>query len=117
VVRGATRTKSVADQLPPRRFAPGDRVRVASRPVLGHCRTPWYVRGKPGVVASVHGAFRNPELLAYHRPGLPVQVLYKVRFEQRALWQRYAGPPGDHIEIDIFEHWLEPQKQGAAQHA
>ena len=102
------RAKAIADQAPPRRFAPGDAVRVAVRPVLGHCRTPWYVRGKAGVVTSVHGAFRNPELLAYHKPGLPAQVLYKVRFAQGALWERYRGPPGDELEVDIFEHWLEP---------
>jgi nitrile hydratase subunit beta len=89
-------------------FAPGDAVRVAARPALGHCRTPWYLRGKTGVVAAVHGAFRNPELLAYHRPGLPARTLYKVRFKQGDLWGRYAGPAGDHLEADIYEHWLEP---------
>jgi hypothetical protein len=90
------------------RLAPGHRVRVAARPVLGHCRTPWYLRGKTGVVAAVQGTFKNPELLAYHKPGLPALVLYKVRFEQSAIWARYAGPPGDHLEADIYEHWLEP---------
>ena len=80
----------------PSSFAPGDRVRVAARPVLGHCRTPWYLRGKPGVVAAVLGRFRNPELLAYHKPGLPALVLYKIRFKQGDLWGRYAGPAGDH---------------------
>ena len=88
-------------------FAPGERVRVAARPVLGHCRTPWYLRGKTGVVAAVQGTFRNPELLAYHKPGLPAQVLYKVRFEQADLWGHYAGPASDHLEADIYEHWLE----------
>jgi nitrile hydratase len=88
-------------------FAPGERVRVAARPVLGHCRTPWYLRGKAGVVAAVQGTFRNPELLAYHKPGLPAQVLYKVRFEQAELWDHYAGPGSDHLEADIYEHWLE----------
>jgi hypothetical protein len=89
-------------------FVPGDPVRVARRPVLGHCRTPWYLRGKPGVVAAVLGRFRNPEQLAYHKPGLPARVLYKVRFEQGDLWGRYPGAAGDQLEADIFEHWLEP---------
>jgi hypothetical protein len=89
-------------------FAAGDRVRVSKRPVLGHCRTPWYLRGKPGVVAIVLGRFRNPEGLAYHKPGLPAQVLYKVRFKQSDLWGRYGGPAGDQLEADIYEHWLEP---------
>lgn len=97
-----------------RRFAPGDAVLVPQRAVLGHCRTPWYVRGKRGVVSLVHGNFRDPERLAYHRPGLPPQVLYKVRFRQRDIWQDYPGPAGDHIEVDIYEHWLEPARRGAA---
>jgi nitrile hydratase beta subunit-like protein len=90
------------------RFAPGDPVRIADRTVLGHCRTPWYLRGKRGVVAAIQGAFRNPEALAYHKPGLPVLTLYKVRFRQRDLWDRYTGPSGDQLEVDIYEHWLEP---------
>jgi nitrile hydratase len=90
------------------RFAIGEAVRVARRPALGHCRTPWYLRGRPGVVAGVQGAFRNPEQLAYHKPGLPLKTLYKVRFKQAELWSRYAGPPDDHLEADIYEHWLEP---------
>jgi len=52
--------------------------------------------------------FRDPERLAYHRPGLPAQVLYKVRFRQREVWPTYRGFDGDHIEVDIYEHWLEP---------
>ena len=90
------------------RFAPGDRVRVDARPVVGHCRTPWYLRGKAGVVAEVQGTFRNPEQLAYFKPGLPAQVLYKVRFKQAEVWSRYAGPDCDNLEVDIYEHWLEP---------
>jgi nitrile hydratase subunit beta len=93
---------------PHSRFSSGDPVRVSERAVLGHCRTPWYLRGKTGVIASVHGTFRDPESLAYHKPGLPAQVLYKVRFRQCDLWAGYTGPAGDQLEADIFEHWLEP---------
>lgn len=90
------------------RFACGDRVRVADRDALGHCRTPWYLRGKTGVIASVHGIFRDPERLAYHQPGLPAHALYKVRFTQSELWGRYEGPGRDQLEADIYENWLEP---------
>jgi len=31
-----------------------------------------------------------------------------VRFKQSDLWGRYHGPAGDHLEADIYEHWLEP---------
>lgn len=88
-------------------FKAGDRVRIATRPALGHCRTPWYVRGHTGTIASVHGAYHDPERLAYHKPGLPLQVLYKVRFLQRDLWPAYRGPAMDHLEADIYEYWLE----------
>ena len=53
--RGEQTSPSAQEQGPERRFAPGEPVRVAKRPVLGHCRTPWYLRGKTGVVASVQG--------------------------------------------------------------
>lgn len=106
-----SRSKSAtANGHPGARFAAGDAVRVAQRPVVGHCRTPWYLRGKVGLVATVHGIFRDPELLAYHKPGLPRRTLYKVRFKQREIWQRYNGAGGDHLEADIYEHWLEPAR-------
>ena len=89
-----TRAKARHAAPPASRFAPGDKVRVAARGALGHCRTPWYLRGKTGVIASIHGTFRDPERLAYHQPGLPEQVLYKVRFKQREVWGRYDGPDG-----------------------
>lgn len=91
---------------PAPRFRPGDPVRVNDRLALGHCRTPWYLRGKTGVIASVQGSFHDPEKLAYHKPGLPRQVLYKVRFRQSDLWSGYTGPYQDQLEADIYEHWL-----------
>ncbi len=89
------------------RFRCGDTVLVATREPVGHCRTPWYLRGRRGTVATVHGAYHDPERLAYHKPGMPLKVLYKVRFLQRDLWPRYAGPAEDHLEADIYEDWLE----------
>lgn len=88
-------------------FAVGDAVHVSARPALGHCRTPFFLRGKSGVVVEVHGVFRNPEQLAYHLPGLPAEPLYKVRFRQTDVWRGYTGPKGDTIEVDVYEHWLE----------
>jgi nitrile hydratase len=92
------------------RFAVGDRIMVASRPAHGHCRTPWYLRGRQGTIASVQGAYHDPERLAYHKPGLPLQMLYKVRFSQTDLWPAYRGPAGDNLEADIYEYWLEPAR-------
>ena len=90
------------------RFKPGDRVRIRTDSPPGHIRTPKYVQGKTGEVAGIHGAFRNPETLAYGRDGLPKQFLYLVRFDERDLWQQYRGSPRDTLLVDVYEHWLEP---------
>ena len=89
-------------------FKPGDRVRVRSGPAAGYVRTPAYVRGKEGLVETAHGAFPNPESLAYGGDGLPKQPLYLIRFAQRDVWEGYTGAPADKIYVDIYEHWLEP---------
>ena len=94
------------------RFKPGDMVRVDDRAVAGHCRAPWYLRGQTGVIAEVLGNFRDPERLAYHRPGVPRQILYKVRFKQSALWPGYTGPARDHLEADLTENWLQSAAAG-----
>jgi nitrile hydratase subunit beta len=90
------------------RFAPGVRVKVRPAAPPGHLRTPWYIRGRVGEVERLCGAFANPEELAYNRPGTPKQPLYRVRFRQRELWPDYRGPAQDTIEIEIYQHWLEP---------
>ncbi len=92
----------------PARFARGQRVAVRRADVPGHIRTPWYIRGRIGEIERLCGAFANPEELAYNRPGLPAQPLYRVRFRQAELWPDYAGPARDTIEIELYQHWLEP---------
>ena len=91
----------------PVRFAVGGRVQVRVAFPPGHVRTPFYCRGKTGVVERLCGAFPNPEELAYNRSGLPAQPLYRVRFASRDLWQDYAGAVADVVEIEIYQHWLE----------
>ncbi|MCC7426518.1 MAG: nitrile hydratase subunit beta [Alphaproteobacteria bacterium] len=71
-----------------------------------HIRTPFYIRGKTGVVAVAVGSFRNPETLALGGDGLPTQPLYRVRFMQRDIWPDYSGRPDDSIDIEIYQHWL-----------
>lgn len=88
-------------------LAPGTLVRVRSDPSAGHVRTPWYVKGKTGRVARVHGAFGNPETLAYGGDGKPEQPLYLVGFRQRDVWPDYGGPANDTVYLDLYEHWLE----------
>ncbi len=96
----------------PAKFAPGDHVRVRGSIAPGHVRTPWYCRGKSGVVERLCGAFANPEELAYARPGLPAQPLYRVRFRAQDLWPDYRENPADMVEIEIYQHWLEAVGEG-----
>ena len=86
-------------------FRPGQSVKVKSGSAPGHVRTPWYLRGKTGVVERVCGAFANPEELAYGRDGRPERVLYRVRFSMHEIW---GNGGADTIDAEIFEHWLEP---------
>jgi nitrile hydratase len=60
-----------------------------------------------GVVERLCGAYPNPEELAYGRSGVPKQPLYRVRFAQRDVWPAYAGPAGDTVDVEIYQHWLE----------
>ena len=89
------------------RFNVGDKVRVRRADPPGHRRTPFYIRGKQGVVERVCGAFPNPEELAYGFDGKPARALYRVRFMQREIWPDYSGPPHDTLDLEIYEHWLE----------
>ena len=90
------------------RFAPGDRVAVRRSESPGHIRTPHYVRGHVGEVERVCGPFANPEELAYGRAGTPPRPLYRVRFRGADLWPEDTGAAADAVEVEIYEHWLEP---------
>jgi len=86
------------------RFEPGACVRVADRQPQGHCRTPFYLRGRNGEVISLAGRFHDPAQLAQHRPGLPKLTLYRVRFAHIGLDGRTTQ---NEIMADIYEDWLE----------
>ena len=92
------------------RFAVGAAVRVKALYPPGHVRTPYYCRGKTGTVARICGAFANPEQLAYAAPEPDRQPLYRVHFTGRELWGDDAPAPDDSVEIEIYEHWLEPAR-------
>ena len=94
------------------RFAEGDAVRVRDLRHPGHMRTPHYVRGRTGRVATVVGPKLNPERLAYGGNGAPGVLLYRVRFAQPSVWPGYGGAPHDTLDVEIYEHWLEPASAG-----
>lgn len=87
-------------------FKLGDRVKVRFEDRPGHIRTPWYIRGKTGRIERVYGEFRNPELLAYGRDGLPKRTLYLVAFDYGEVWGKKSGSK-DKVLVDIYEHWLD----------
>jgi nitrile hydratase len=92
------------------RFAPGDRVHVAARypETPCHIRTPFYIRGKTGTVERLCGEYKNPEDLAFGKYDTDRFPLYRVRFDQAHVWPDYDGAAADKVEVEIFEHWLEP---------
>lgn len=92
----------------PARFRSGQQVVVSRRYPPGHLRTPYYCRGKTGIVERVLPAFLNPEEEGYGLYDRPPVTLYRVRFRQVELWPGYSGPDHDTVDIEIFEHWLEP---------
>lgn len=92
-----------------RKFKSGDAVIVRDAHPPGHIRTPTYLRGKRGIVVRDHGAWRNPEELAYGKPGLPKKTNYWVQFRMDELWAgKGVYGPNDTVAAEIYEHWLEP---------
>lgn len=86
-------------------YGPGDRVALKQMIPPGHVRTPWYLRGKTGVIERVLGDTGDPEALAYRR-NAPAR-LYRVRFTMGEVWGDAAERPDDMLDAEIFENWLE----------
>ena len=99
---------SVAAGAAAPRFNAGDRVRIHLAHPPGHRRVPFYIRGKIGMVERYVAPFPNPEELAYGFDGRPARHLYRVRFKQKEIWAKYQGPDEDTLDLEIYEHWLEP---------
>ncbi len=94
-------------------FQVGDRVKVKRfntqslfrRP---HIRTPGYLFGKTGVVASVAGAFLPPEQVSWNRDmskHVALQPVYRVAFTMGEIWM-HAEKPEDTVEVEVFQEWL-----------
>jgi len=93
------------------RFSTGERVRIPALFTIGHTRVPLYVRGAVGRIERVLREFLIPEDDAFARPHGRRRMLYRVRFPTRALWPDYHGPASDEVQIEIYEHWLEPVQE------
>lgn len=89
------------------KFATGQQVRIADRTPPMHHRVPSYAKGQVGVIERVCGMHGEPEKFIRGN-GQPAQRLYRVSIPQPDLWNSYSGDNGDILEIEVFEHWLEP---------
>jgi nitrile hydratase subunit beta len=98
-------------QASAQRFNIGDQVVVRQSYPSGHIRTPYYIRGKHGIVADRIGQFPNPEIAALGGGSQELVCLYRIRFRQQDAWPDYAGAPADTLDVEIYEHWLEPEQR------
>lgn len=89
------------------KFSTGQCVRIVDRTPPIHHRVPGYAKGQVGVIERVCGMHGEPEKFI-GGDGTPAQRLYRVKIPQTALWDSYDGTDRDDLEIEIFEHWLEP---------
>ena len=89
------------------KFSAGQRVRIADRTPPVHHRVPSYAKGQVGVIERVCGMHGMPENFI-RGDGKPEQRIYRVSIPQTKLWDTYEGTESDLLEIEIFEHWLEP---------
>lgn len=91
----------------PARFGVGDRIVARNIHPAGHTRLPRYVRGRPGMIERVHGAFVFPDAAADGKAA-PPQWLYTAAFTAEDLWGESADP-GGRVTIAAFESYLEPR--------
>ena len=91
-------------------FDVGDLVTIRADEVDHHHRTPWFIKGKPGVVRAISGPFFNPESRAHGGDGVPKRLLYQVEFAPADVWgARYAEGSMDKLLVDVYEQWLDPR--------
>ncbi|WP_086383303.1 SH3-like domain-containing protein [Caballeronia sordidicola] len=91
----------------PAKFKPGDDVRVSVRYPIGHYRVPTYIRGKRARIVRVIEQYINPEEEGYGRDAGHVIWMYQISLLQSDLWVAYKGAAHDHLQIEVFEPWLE----------
>jgi len=89
------------------RFSAGQQVRIADRTPPIHHRVPAYAKGQSGIIERVCGMHGQPEKFI-RGDGAPGMRLYRVSISQTDLWPAYSGAKNDRLDIEIFEHWLEP---------
>ncbi|MBP1154148.1 MULTISPECIES: nitrile hydratase subunit beta [unclassified Paenibacillus] len=105
VIDTTSGSKQPNESIQPK-FSPGTVVTAKMISPLGHTRIPRYVRGKQGVIDSIHGIFTLPDAKVHAGIDL-YQTVYRVRFEAQHLWGKDASPK-DKLYIELWEDYLEP---------
>ena len=89
------------------KFRVGDTVLVRELPALFYTRTPEYVRGATGEIATVAYESLAAEDEALERVDQKPEWFYIVRFNLATLWYGYTGTDTDTLQTEIPERWLE----------
>ena len=89
------------------KYEVGERVRVKDSLPGGTNRTPFFIRGKKGVVVYYHGPAGNPRDLSYGGSGQPEIPLYGVSFHMAHIYDEDPDFLHDRLIVDVLEDWLE----------
>ena len=92
------------------RFAVGERVSIRKGSPRENDSTPYYVRGKSGIVEEICAPFTtsSPYRTAYKPAGGAPPPSYRTRFSAREVWPELPGASGETFTIRLSEDWLMP---------
>lgn len=89
-------------------FSIGDRVMIRTEVPGGTNRTPFFIRGKKGIVVFAHGPAGNPRDLSQGGTGEPKLPLYGVSFHMAHLYDDDPQVVHDRVIVDVWDDWMEP---------
>ena len=89
-------------------FNIGDRVTIRTEVPGGTNRTPFFIRGKKGVVVFIHGPAGNPRDLSQGGTGEPKLPLYGVSFHMAHLYDDDPQVVHDRVIVDVWDDWIGP---------
>jgi nitrile hydratase len=99
----------------PPRYTVGDRVRVSPSVTPHHTRKPGYTRGIVGEVTACWGTYAFPDTNVLGQGESP-QHMVTVRFSAVDLYGEEFGDPTVDVYVDLWEPYLHPAVEPAAQH-
>jgi nitrile hydratase beta subunit-like protein len=88
----------------PAQFAVVERVGIRSESPQENDSTPYYVRGKFGIVEEICAPLTSPNRTA----SKPALRSYRIRFSARDVWPNLPGASGETLTVRINEDWLMP---------